>query len=127
MSVKVNILEEGEGIEIIASGVVYGREIIKAHSDIYDNKHLSKQKYHLIDKSKCTEYDVTADDISAIAALDEQASKINPNIVVAIIESETLRFSLTEVWQASVEDFIFKSKSFNDRNAALEWIEFNKK
>ena len=51
MGIKVNILDEGEGVEILASGVVYGREIIEAHSEIYDKKHLSKQKYHLIDTS----------------------------------------------------------------------------
>ena len=120
------LLEGGVGVEVLATGVVCGREILAAHREIYDKKHLSKQKYHLIDKSKCTEYDVTAHDIAAIVELDEEASKTNPNIVVAFIESETLQFSLTEVWQASVEDFVFKSKSFKDRNTALEWIEQNK-
>lgn len=127
MGIKVNILEDGEGIEVLAFGIVHGHEIIQAHNEIYNNKHLGKQKYHLIDKSKCTEYDVIADDIAAIAELDEKASKINPYIIVAFIESETLRFSLTELWQASVEDFVFKTESFDDRSSALKWIEQNKK
>jgi len=126
MGIKVNILENGEGIEVLAFGVVHGHEIIQAQSEIYDEKQLRKQKYHIIDKSKCTEYDVTADDIAAIAKWDEEASRINPYIIVAIIESEILQFSLTEVWQASVEDFVFKTASFNDRNAALQWIAQNK-
>ena len=126
MSIQVNILDDGEGVEVLAFDVVHGREIIQAQSEIYDKKYLSKQKYHIIDKSKCIEYDVTADDIAAIADLDEQAAQINPNIVVAIIESETLRFSLTEAWQARVEDFVFKTKSFSERSKALLWIEQNK-
>lgn len=126
MGIQVNILEDGEGVEILAFDVVHGYEIIQAQSEIYDKTYLSKQKYHIIDKSKCTEYDVTADDIAAIADFDEQAAKINPSIVVAIIESETLRFSLTEAWQARVEDFVFKTKSFSERSKALLWIEQNK-
>ncbi len=77
--------------------------------------------------SLCTEYEVTAKDIALIAELDKKASIINPNIIVAIIESESLQFSLTEVWQEYVDEYLLKSKSFPDRNAALEWIAKNKK
>jgi len=127
MSIQVNILENGEGVEIKAFGIVYGHEIIQAHEEIYNEKYLRNQKYHIIDKSKCTEYDVTAEDIASIAKLDKKASIINPNIIVAIIESERLLFSLTKLWQKHVEEYVFKTRSFVDRNTALEWVAENKK
>lgn len=127
MSVRVNILDNGEGIEILATDVVTGHEIIEAHEKIYEKSHLSNQKYHIIDKSKCTEYVVTAEDIESIAKLDKKASEINPNIVIAIIESESLQFSLTGLWQLHVEDSVFKTKSFTDRNTAVEWIAESRK
>jgi len=126
MSIEVNILDDGEGVEILATGIVYGREIIQSHQKIYDDKHLRKQKYHIIDKSKCTEYDVTAKDIEVIAGLDKKASIINPNIIIAVIESESLQFSLTRVWQAYVKKYIFKTKSFKSRDLAIDWITENK-
>jgi len=126
MSIEVNVLDNGEGIEILATGIVYGREIIQAHSKIYDEKYLKSQKYHIIDKSKCTEYDVTAGDIEIIAELDEKASRINPNIIIAVIESESLKFTLTDVWQAYVKNYIFKTQAFSSREYALSWISENK-
>jgi len=126
MTIEVNVLENGEGVEILATGIVYGHEIIQAHEKIYDEKYLKKQKYHIIDKSKCTEYDVTAKDIEVIAELDEKASKINPNIIIAVIESESLQFSLTAVWQAYVKKYIFKTKAFASRELAISWISENK-
>ncbi|MCW9047284.1 MAG: hypothetical protein OQK46_04325 [Gammaproteobacteria bacterium] len=126
MSIEVNILDNGEGIEILASGIVYGRDIIQSHQKIYHEKHLKKQKYHIIDKSKCTEYDVTAKDIEMIAELDKKASKINPNIIIAVIESESLQFSLTGVWQAYVKNYIFKTETFQSREQAIDWITKNK-
>lgn len=126
MSIEVNILDDGEGIEILASGIVYGREIIHSHQEIYNDKHLRKQKYHIIDKSKCTEYDVTAKEIEIIAELDKKASTINPGIIIAIIESESLQYSLTSVWQAYVKEYIFKTKAFKSRDLAIDWITENK-
>jgi len=126
MSIEVNVLDSGEGIEILATGIVHGREIIQAHQEIYDEKHLKNQKYHIIDKSKCTEYDVTAKDIEIIAELDEKASAINPNIIIAVIESESLQFSLTNVWQAYVKEYVFKTRAFASRDLAIDWITENK-
>ena len=127
MTVKVNILENGEGVEIVATGMVSGREIIQAQEQIYDEKYLAKQRYHIIDKSKCTEFDVTVNDIMSISKFDKKASAINPNIIIAIVESESLRFSLSNLWQAKVNDFISKTKSFVNRHEAMIWINENKK
>lgn len=126
MTVKVNILENGEGVEIVATGTVNGREIIQAQEQIYDEKYLAKQRYHIIDKSKCTEFDVTVNDIMSISKFDKKASAINPNIIIAIVESESLRFSLSNLWQAKVNDFISKTKSFTNRHEAMAWINANK-
>lgn len=127
MGINVNILEDGRGVEVLAEGVVHGREIIDAHRKIYDDRYLKRQRYQIIDKSGCTEYAVTADDIDAIAELDRQASCVNPDIVIAVIESSGLRFSLTELWQAHLADCAFLTRSFGDRKSAIEWISENAK
>lgn len=122
MPVSTKILDDGEGVEILATHIVHGRDII---AELKKISQLSKVKYHIIDKELCTEYYVTADDILSIAQLDIEASKLNPNIVVAFIESKFLDFSLTELWQDHVEDFIFTTRSFTDRASALVWIKEN--
>ena len=126
MSIKINILESGIGVEILALDIIYGGELILAHKLVHNNKKLSNKKYYIIDQSKCTEYNVTWKDIKSIAELDKKASELNPNRIVAIIESENLEFNLTELWQCLVEKFGLKSKSFANRNLAEQWIIENK-
>lgn len=127
MGLEINFLGNGEGLELRAFGVVHGREIIEANKEFYQPKHLRKLKYKIIDKSKCTEYNVSAEEIAFIAELDEEASRLNPEILIAIVESETLQFSLTGLWQAYVDGFVFNTKSFRDRHSAWEWIAANLK
>ena len=122
MSVKTKILDDGKGVEILATKAVYGREIISA---LHYISPLENIKYHIINKEDCTEYYVTADDMSAIAKIDAEISKINPDIILAIIESKYLNFSLTQLWQDHVENFIFQTKSFTERPSAISWIKEN--
>ena len=42
MAVRINYLDNGIGIEIIASGIVTGEEIIKAHEEVYNEENLLK-------------------------------------------------------------------------------------
>ena len=127
MGVRINILEDGRGVEILAEGVVHGREVIDAHKRIYDERYLKRQRYQIVDKSACTEYAVTADDIDAIAKMDRRASTVNPDIVIAVVESSGLQFSLTELWQAHLAECTFLTKSFGDRQSAMQWISENAK
>lgn len=121
MSIK--IINNLEGIELLAIGSVNGSEIIDARHKIYDAKQvIQNYKYILLDNSHCTEYNITANDIISIANLDIEASKNNPNIIMATIESEHLIFSLTEVWHAHIEEHITKTKSFSNRHSAITWI-----
>ncbi len=47
----------------MASGIVTGEEIIKAQEEIYNEENLKKQKYQIIDRTRCTEYQVSSEDI----------------------------------------------------------------
>lgn len=122
----IEILESEGGIEIFIFGVVTGKEVVCSRKNIYDDDNIKcRYRYYIFNNFECTEYDVTADDIALIAELDIQASKTNPQILMAIIESENLQFSLTEVWQAHVEEHISNIKSFADRQSAISWIQSN--
>ena len=122
MPVEVNILEEGRGVEILATGVVYGYEILEANEEIISNKNLGNIQYHLIDKSACTKYNVTTNDILKISEFDRLFAQANPNIIMAIVESKALRFSMTTLWQIIIKKYDFRNNSFKDRDAALKWI-----
>jgi len=125
VAVNISFPDDGRGVEIMATGVVLGSEIIAANREMYEENRLKAQRYQIVDKSRCTEYSVTADEIAAIADMDKAASLVNPNIVIAVIESRELQFSLTELWQAHLRKCPFLTRSFRNRDAADAWIAVN--
>jgi len=88
VGIKINTLESGAGAEILVFDIIYGCELILAHEIVHNDKSFSGLKYCIIDQSKCTEYNVTWKDIVSIAELDQKASELNPNRIVAIVEPE---------------------------------------
>ena len=122
MTIQINYLDNGIGIEIIASGIVTGKEIIEAHKEIYNEENLRKQKYQIIDRTHCTQYQVTSAEVQRISEIDNNASEANPNIILAVISPSSLQFGMTRMWQAYLEEDRFVTKIFQDRKSADEWI-----
>lgn len=122
MTVEIDYVDGGRGVIYRLSDAVTGKEIIAAHDKVYVQHKMLTQQYHIIDKSWCTEYDVNASEINIIARLDCKMTERNPQMIMAVIESQHLMFNLTEVWQTHVEDFIQYSESFTNQVDALRWI-----
>jgi len=122
MAVDIIYLDNGRGVIIRACDNINGNDLISAYEKVYKQHQLIPQKYHIMDNSWCTEYDVTAKHLEAISDFDYKTAQINPDIVKAVIESSMLEFSLTELWQAHVDGFIHHSRSFSNQTNALVWI-----
>ena len=122
MAIQINYLDNGIGIEIVATGTVTGEEIITAHKEIYNDENLRKQKYQIIDRTHCTKYQVSSEEVEEISDIDNRASEINPNIIIAIISTTSLQYGISRMWQAYIKDDRFVTKIFQDRTSADEWI-----
>ena len=122
MAIQINYLDNGIGIEIVATGTVTGEEIIEAHKEIYNDENLRKQKYQIIDRTHCTKYQVSSEEVEEISDIDNRASEINPNIIIAIISTTSLQYGISRMWQAYIKDDRFLTKIFQDRTSADEWI-----
>ena len=122
MAIQINHLDNGIGIEILASGIVTGEEIIKAQEEIYNEENLQKQKYQIIDRTHCTEYQVSSEDIERISDIDNRASEVNSYIIIAVVSSTPLQYGMTRMWQAYIKEDRFMTKIFVDRKNADEWI-----
>lgn len=128
MPIQINILQNGIGIEFCSLGIVTGKEIIEANKKIYTREYLLPLKYKIIDRSKCTDYRVTAEEMKVIANQDLEASKINRNITIVLVSQNDLQYGMTRMWQMLTEDTGFQSEIFGDRESANEYINerFNK-
>ena len=122
MPVTINILENGTGIEFISSGVVTGKDIIQANQKIYIPEYLSRLKYKIIDRTTCTDYLVTSEEMRTISNQDIEASKINRNITIILVTPTKLQYGMTRMWQAFTEITGWKSKIFENREIGNEYI-----
>ena len=122
MTIHVNYLKNGYGIEIIASGTVTGEEIIDAHKQIYKKETFKKLRYKIVDRTDCSKYQVYPDEIEKIAVMDDDASKINPNIIIAVISTTSLQYGMTRMWQAYLTNNLFITRNFSDRISADKWV-----
>ncbi len=120
---EIQYTDDNIGICFSAVGKVTGKEIIESQSDIYQSKGFAKLRYWIVERSRCTEYEVSSDEVSRIAAIDNEAAKINPNLIIALISESDLQFGVSRMYEAQISADGFRTKVFRDRCTADKWIQ----
>ena len=124
MPIKINYIKDGVGVEFVLSGRVTGAKIIEANNKIYSTtEKILKQKYQIIDRTRCTEYHINAEEIKVIAEQDKEAAKHNPNIIMVFVATNALQFGASRMWQEYVGESGFLTKIFRNHKSADEWLE----
>jgi hypothetical protein len=123
MPIQIKYIDEGIGVEFISSGIVTGADIIAANKEIYRNENFYRQRYQLVDRTNCTKYQVSHEEIIKIAEQDKVAARINPKIIIAFISTSPLQYGISRMYQAYVGDNGFLTEVFKDRKSAEKWIE----
>ncbi len=123
MPIEVRYTDDDLGIDFCAVGRVTGKDVIESKVTIFQEEGFARLKYWIVDRSRCVEYEVNADDVRSIAELDNEAAKINPDLLIALISETDLQFGMSRMYEAHIDEFGFKTKSFRDRASANEWIQ----
>ncbi len=122
MPIELRYVDEGAGVEFIAKGLVTGAEIIEANNRVYGHEAFAKLKYQLLDRTGCTDFQVSNEEIEAIAAQDIEAAATNPGMIAAFVSTTDLQYGITRMYQAHVGDRGFLTGLFRDRASALAWL-----
>lgn len=125
MPVEIKYFNGGDGIELIGKGVVTGQEIYDANIVVYSGDTLRKQKYQIVNFTNVEKLDLSLEEAVKIANQDVEASKTNPNIVIAVVAALNHAFGLGRMWEAHVNKSDFETMVFRRREEAVAWI--NKK
>ena len=125
MPVEITDLDEGRGNLVIGRGVVTGEEFVNALRSHFsqDEDKFRNYKYSLTDHSAVTAIiDVSVGDVRTIAQLCRQASRVNPDAVVAVVADRNVLFGLTRMWEMLQDGSGWTVKAFRTRDAAEAWI-----
>ena len=123
MPIELKYVNDVAGVEFVCTGRVTGAEIIEANNSVYRHEGFVKLKYQLIDRTDCTDYQVSNAEIEQIARQDLEAAKINPNMIVVFVATTDLQYGLTRMYQAHVGNLGFETELFRDRSRAIQWLE----
>ena len=122
MALQVNYLENGTGVEFIATATMYGQDILDAKTQLYNSKQFREQRYHIIDRTNCSEFYVSAEDIQPIAELNKEGAELNKKIIMTIVSPKIMLEGIAKLSKTRIEDYVFLTESFRDHATAHKWV-----
>ena len=123
MAIDLKFNDDRTGVEAIASTQVTKSDFMGACSEAFNNTNVVTQKYQILDFSQCTDFELSSDDINSLSQLAINASKINPNVIMAIVAPTDLVFGMSRVYEVYAEESGFKIKVFRNKSEAESWVE----
>ena len=124
MSVQVIDCDDGMGNIIELRGMVTDREYVDALKDhlSQNEEKFSKYKYSLLDAMSVTRADVSTEAIKLIADLCIDASKINPDPIIALATESDFLFGLSRMYEGLISETDWETMVFKSTEEAIEWI-----
>jgi len=124
MPIEIKDCDGGIGVRLVFQGVVSDKEYLESLERhlTQDNERFKKYRYSLTDLSALTEVNVTNATIQQVAYLCEEASKINPDPLVAFFADNDLFYGLSRMFETLVMNTNWETMAFRSRNEAVEWI-----
>lgn len=123
MPILVNVVDGGTGIEVYGYDHLSKEQLLTSKQEVYAGDNTIKQRYQLIDFTEVTSSDANLESIRELTAYDIEASRMNPNISIALVGQQDIVFGLGRMWQALLESTPFQVKICRSRKEAEEWID----
>ena len=121
MPVRTKYVDDGFGYLVVGMRFVKGSEVVKA--SLQPAEPFSKIKYWLYDFSKTSEVEASSDDMRMIAEQDMIMSKINTNVVGAVVAPHDIVFGFARMWEVFATDTGWIKRVFRTRSEAEAWIQ----
>jgi len=109
---------------MVGKGIVSGKEICNSLNEIYSGEILLRQKYQIWYFIDVEKFDFPKNDFIRMVDKDMKASKINPNIIVAVVGNEDLIYGIARMWEIHMEvrESGFETMTFRKKEDAEVWI-----
>ncbi len=123
MPLNLKYIDDAKGIYVTLEGKVTLDDLKAGALEAYSEEHIQNQIYQIIDFTSCSSFDLSSSDMQEIAKIDIEASKINPNIKIAIIAPSDLAFGMCRVYEAYADETGFDIMVLRSREEAASWIQ----
>ena len=101
MPVHYEYIDNKQGVIITALGIVEGEEFINVIKELFSHKEtIQNYKYGLVDYTQLDKFDISITQISELANIHIESSKLNPEIIVGFAIIKPVIHGLVRVWMA---------------------------
>ena len=114
---------EGGGIITRGEGLITGSEIKEINDLIYESTDkIKKITYQICDLTNVSDFSTSESELRAISLQDKKASKVNPNMFIAVVGEKDAIFGLAPMWEAYSYSSPFETMVFRKMEDAQQWI-----
>src|SRR5579863_4608171 len=100
MPLSLHYTDDGDGFILSATGRTTGSDFIDlTRTMAADEDRIKTLKFALVDLSDVAEFDVSADEVRRIAALDQRIAAVNPHSIVAFVATRRVVVGLLRMWE----------------------------
>ena len=108
------------GVIIWHSGIITGKDLLDANHEIYSYQYNQDLQFQLADLTKVEKFDVSKDDMAALAIMDSEVKKDNCQYACSVAPTDLL-FGLSRTWNIQAESENFITNVVRNRDEALAW------
>jgi hypothetical protein len=114
---------ENNGVLLKGTGNVTGDELVNINNKMYETPQLTAAiAFQLCDFTDVEGFNISSEEIQAVAKQDRKAASINPNMLVALVGEKDLIFGLSRMWEAYVGEASMETRVFRTLEEARDWL-----
>ena len=87
-----------------------------------DDPGFESLRYYISDGTGRTRSGVSGDQARLMAGISKIASKLNPNLLLAVVRPKDVHFGMSRMYQSLLGDSGFRTAVFRTRSEADDWI-----
>jgi hypothetical protein len=124
LPVSIEIADHGLGVVLIASEYLSTQDVLDANLDFFNQyaQEFLSCRYWLADYSQVEDSDADFTQIQRLASIHVNASKTNPQLVVAVYGSKDFVFGMARMWEMLAEATGWQTGVFRSAEEAKAWI-----
>lgn len=123
MPFDYEMLDSGRGVEFIGSGDLAGAEIVEVKQRLLaDEDAVRRWKFGYVLLTNLDSFQITVDEVRAIAALDKRLSVLTPEVVLAVIAPRDHDFGMARMWESVLDIPGWTTAVFRTRGEAEAWM-----
>ena len=123
MGFNLKYIDDGKGIEAIATSKVSKSDFINACNETFNQENINNHLYQIVDLSQCDSFELSSSDINELTLLAINASKQNSCIIIAFIAPNDLVFGMSRMYESYSYESGFKIKVFREKEAGESWVQ----